>query len=193
MREKKKNIFHCSYRKTIVHQCNCVTRSSHARGFAEKVFLHYEWANAYVHRTTPDLPGTIRVDRPSLTTTHPRKVIALFAQYYPGKPTFKNDTEAMRLDWFTFSLLKISLLKGTERPTALAFPKWIGCGLAGGDWTTYRAAIETFEAYSHIPCTIYDWDESGNRRDRNRTYVGKTIEKKIGSSSFKNTVEKRRK
>lgn len=187
VKEKEKNIFDCSYQKTIVHQCNCVTRSSHARGFAEKVFRRYEWADAYLYRTTSDSPGSIRVDHPTLTTRHPRHVIALFAQYYPGKPKYRNDTETMRLDWFSFALLKIASLKGSDRPTALAFPKFIGCGLAGGDWIKYRAAIEKFETLWKIPCTIYHWEGEeeevevleGTRRDRNRTYVGKTIEKKL--------------
>ncbi len=190
MREKNKNIFTCSFKKTIVHQCNCVTKGSHACGFASEVFSRYDdWANVYLYRTTPDEPGTINVSRSTQVTSRPRQVIALFAQRYPGKAKYKNDTAAMRLAWFKDCLARIEYLKGTKKPTALAFPHGIGCGFAGGDWMMYLTAIREFEAESHIPCTIYTKPEctlveslevevlGGSRATKNRTYVGKAIQK----------------
>jgi len=47
---------------------------------------------------------------------------------------------AARLGWFEQALEKLAML-GLE---SVAFPHSIGCGLAGGDWAAYRAAIERF-------------------------------------------------
>lgn len=192
MKEKNKNIFKCSLKKSIVHQCNCVTKGKHACGFAAEVFSRCDdWANVYLYRTTPDVPGTIRVSRPTQVTSHPRQIIALFAQRYPGKAQFKNDTTEMRLKWFKECLNCIEYLKDGKRPAALAFPHGIGCGFAGGDWKTYLDVIQEFEKESQIPCTIYTKPDrfqdneslevevlGGSRAKKNRTYVGKSIQKK---------------
>lgn len=52
------------------------------------------------------------------------------------------DSRADRIRYFQSGLDEIAKLK----PTSLAFPYMIGCGLAGGDWPTYRKMLEEFAA-----------------------------------------------
>jgi hypothetical protein len=51
------------------------------------------------------------------------------------------DDEKQRLKWFKATLKQIAQLPELE---SVAFPYQIGCGLAGGDWKQYRAALEEF-------------------------------------------------
>ena len=73
------------------------------------------------------------------------QVIGLFGQHAPGRPKGNNgfDSRAARLEWFRQGLAAIAKLPGLE---SLAFPAQIGCGLAGGDWPRFRAALEAFAA-----------------------------------------------
>jgi hypothetical protein len=57
-----------------------------------------------------------------------------------GRPADHADSRAARAEWFARSLEQLGRL-GLE---SVAFPHGVGCGLAGGDWTVYRAAIERF-------------------------------------------------
>lgn len=73
------------------------------------------------------------------------QVIGLFGQHAPGRPKGNTgfDSRATRLEWFRQGLVAIAKLPGLE---SLAFPDQIGCGLAGGDWPSFRAALEAFAA-----------------------------------------------
>ena len=73
------------------------------------------------------------------------QVIGLFGQHAPGRPKGNSgfDSRAARLEWFRQGLAAIAKLPGLE---SLAFPAQIGCGLAGGDWPSFRAALEAFAA-----------------------------------------------
>ena len=85
-----------------------------------------------------------------------RGIINVFGQFCPGKPhrgqhppEYKGirandgvlDDEKQRLKWFQATLTQIAELPELE---SVAFPYQIGCGLAGGDWKQYRAALEEF-------------------------------------------------
>lgn len=73
------------------------------------------------------------------------RIINMFGQVGMGKPgAYFNggipDTAADRLLYFTQCLNGLRHLS----PTSIAMPYKIGCGLAGGDWPTYLAALEKF-------------------------------------------------
>lgn len=77
-------------------------------------------------------------------------VIGCMAQWAPGKPGVWlmqypppegaefGDTRADRLAWFRECLARLHALVGDE---PVAMPHSIGCGLAGGHWPDYRAAL----------------------------------------------------
>ena len=46
-----------------------------------------------------------------------------------------------RMECFRSALVKIEELN----PRSVAFPKYIGCGLAGGDWNMYLQMITSFD------------------------------------------------
>jgi len=133
----------------ICHQCNCLTnRSKH---LASTVFKKFPYADVYTKRQEPSLPGTIEIRGDK--TKDQRSVIAMFAQYYPGKakyPTSKKDGTQARLDYFKSCLEKMKNLKGS-----FAFPAGIGCGAAGGDWENYYATIISFSEKYSKKVTIY--------------------------------------
>lgn len=82
----------------------------------------------------------------------------MFAQWAPGKPSHYasaypsdyTDTLSNRVEWFQTCLDKIDAL-GLCGP--IAMPHSIGCGLAGGDWDTYRAMIEN----AQTDVVLYEW------------------------------------
>jgi len=65
----------------------------------------------------------------------------MMAQYNPGKAR-QGDDAILRKNWFWQCLGRMESRK--PRFKQLAFPKEIGCGLAGGDWPTYKEMILTF-------------------------------------------------
>lgn len=152
----------------IAQQCNCYTIRSH--GLAAAIAKQFgPVADPYANRKPVgtrnlaveedrDTPGTIRV-----LNNH---VICMFAQLCPGKPlcyksypNYQIDTAEQRVEWFKQCLVAIETTLG-EAPLgmeckSIAFPWTIGCGLAGGDWTTYRKMIEDFAQRTQIVCVIY--------------------------------------
>jgi hypothetical protein len=82
-------------------------------------------------------------------------IVALFSQWRPGKvlsPYFSvypesdpPETAAQRLEWFRSSLSAFGASLPDDRVSSIAVPYRIGCGLAGGDWKQYRAALAEFQ------------------------------------------------
>lgn len=116
------------------------------------------WARKRRGTEKGDCPGTIAVMGGPCAEEDQEKrgVINVFAQFCPGKPNrghgpaeYKGitpndgvlDDEKQRLKWFKATLKQIAQLPELE---SVAFPYQIGCGLAGGDWKQYRAALEEF-------------------------------------------------
>lgn len=82
------------------------------------------------------------------------RVINMFAQRSPGlAKSSGNDTSVARLRAFSSCLEKIAQME--PRPRSVALPYLIGCGLAGGDWRSYEAAIETFASETGIRVALY--------------------------------------
>jgi hypothetical protein len=74
-------------------------------------------------------------------------------QVYPGSPIYSNDTAEKRVNYFKSGLEKITWIKNVK---CLAFPYFIGCGLAGGDWKVYSKILEEFsENNKNIEVVLY--------------------------------------
>jgi O-acetyl-ADP-ribose deacetylase (regulator of RNase III) len=135
----------------VCHQCNCVTRS--AGGVAQAIFAKWSYADCYATRWAPDKPGTIHYVKPSKDY---RGVINMFAQYYPGSPQKADDPMdgfQMRKNYFVSCLKEIPKLK----PKSLAFPKFVGCCIAGGVWEDYLKMLTKFSDVTNIPITLYEF------------------------------------
>lgn len=126
----------------IAHQCNCMSKTS--AGLAKSLFDKFPYANVYSQRTSPDKLGTIKICGDGI---YKRYVINMFAQYYPGKSKYDNDSVKIRLKAFENCLAQISLINDLE---SIAFPYNIGCGLAGGDWDAYLGLIEKFSLTNNV-------------------------------------------
>ena len=138
----------------IVHQTNCVSKG--AQGLARSIFQRFPYADVYARRAATgrkDTPGTIDVrggdrggDRGG-GDGHRQGIIGVFGQHGPGKPKGGADgafdSRAARLGWFAQGLAAIARIPHLR---SVAFPFQIGCGLAGGDWPSFRAALEAFAA-----------------------------------------------
>ena len=131
----------------IVHQCNC--RTTRAWGLAYSLFGSFPHADTYTVPSDPKLapmppkrvPGTLTVHGGPGTGL--RGVINLYGQDAPGKASAA-ETKAQRLTWFQNALLQLADV--TDLKT-VAFPHGIGCGLAGGSWAQYEAALVEFAAF----------------------------------------------
>lgn len=129
----------------IVHQCNC--RTTRAWGLAYSLFGSFPHADTYtVPSDHPKLAPMSPKRVPGTLTLHGgpgtglRGVINLYGQDAPGKASAA-ETKAQRLTWFTNALLQLADVPDLK---SVAFPHGIGCGLAGGAWAQYEAALEAF-------------------------------------------------
>jgi O-acetyl-ADP-ribose deacetylase (regulator of RNase III) len=122
----------------LVHQCNCVSRR--AAGLAAALFARFPEADVYAaRRAGHDLALFGHI------TVHGR-VINLYGQIAPGRaasPDGGSDTAERRLSAFKSGLREVAALPGLR---SVAFPFGIGCGLAGGNWPDYFAALQDFAA-----------------------------------------------
>lgn len=141
----------------IVQQCNCLTVTAH--GLSASIAAAHPNADAYKHRRRlgkrnlaipedRDRPGTMKI----LDT----KVVCLFGQWRPGRietsyfSTYPEspdgvETAELRKTWFQRALDEFgTVLDKKEGSVKVAFPMFIGCGLAGGDWKEYKKMIDRF-------------------------------------------------
>lgn len=119
----------------VVHICNTTTKTS--KGLSKDIFDKYPYANTY--------SGPKALKRQVGTFTYhfadvDAKVVIvnLYGQNKPGKPD-KTETAANRLEWFKSGL---SQIREMFLGTTIHVPFKIGCGLAGGKWDDYLAALE---------------------------------------------------
>lgn len=127
----------------VVHQCNCVTTRS--KGLSQQMFQAYPYADIYASRAPErrDVPGTIVVCG---NGREQRYVVNVLGQMYPGPSRWASDSASQRLRWFREALHRLAQHPWlTSQPGAsVDFPDQIGCGLAGGAWADYYAAIQAF-------------------------------------------------
>jgi O-acetyl-ADP-ribose deacetylase (regulator of RNase III) len=147
--------------KFIAHQCNSI--SNQAGGLAHYLFKKFPYANIYKNRPYPyvanrsNFPGHCVIKGDGIKN---RFVINMLAQYYPGSPpTAKSilDGFEVRESYFNRCLIEISRMENIE---SIAFPKFVGCGLAGGNWDNYFRMLKSFEIRMNIDqkvrVVIYD-------------------------------------
>ena len=128
-----------------MHQCNC--RTTRAWGLAYSLFGSFPHADTYTVPSDPKLAPMPPKRVPGTFTLHGgpgtglRGVINLYGQDAPGKASVAAETKAQRLTWFTNALLQLADVPNLR---SVAFPHGIGCGLAGGSWAQYEAALVEF-------------------------------------------------
>lgn len=146
--EKKGDLLNYYQTHYLVHQCNCTTTTS--LGLAKTIFMKFPNANTYINDCIRN-PGEIDIIKP---------IINLYGQIYPGKANaILQDSAENRLTYFNQALNKIYLELENEESINLAFPKYIGCGLAGGAWDNYEAALKLFEKqYEKVNILIVDFN-----------------------------------
>lgn len=122
----------------IAHQTNCTSRG--AAGLARALFKMHPYADTYCTRAQNSEPGTIHISGDGKSQ---RLVINMYAQYYPGAAKISGniDTAEARLCYFKSCLESISSIEDIK---CIAFPYGIGCGLAGGSWSTYYEILSEF-------------------------------------------------
>ena len=149
--EIKGNLLDYSETHYLVHQCNCKT--TNCLGLAKVIFTKYPDANTY-NNNSIRVPSNIDIIKP---------IINLYGQIFPGKAKpVLNDSKQHRLEYFKNGLQNIyNELNENENENEninLAFPKNIGCGLAGGVWTDYKSILKQFEKnYENINILIVDF------------------------------------
>lgn len=147
----------------IVQQTCCTAIKAH--GLSDAIAQKWPSINPYTSRKrlfrnwatleSRDCPGTIKV----YENSDGPNVICAFGQYTHGKPGHEDpakqpvvDDATSRLLYFKQCLDRISDLK----PVSVSFPFRIGCGLAGGNWKLYSAALESWALVNpDISVSIY--------------------------------------
>jgi hypothetical protein len=141
----------------IVQQCCCV--STYTAGLSAAIARKWPALNPYKTRrpvgksrratlNTRDSPGTAEVFSIGGGAVN---LVCLYAQYGPGKPSVYEDNEVQpfadtadaRLKFFKDALEDAATMI-TDEGATLYFPYRIGCGLAGGNWPTYHAALKIY-------------------------------------------------
>ncbi|MHA1681868.1 MAG: hypothetical protein ACTSUE_13095 [Promethearchaeota archaeon] len=155
----------------LMHQVNCTARKSH--GLSKQVFTRYPSADIYDDRKHgrigTGVPGTVDVRKNE-------GVINMLGQYFLGywkTAKQKND----RFKWFKMCLSSLeSYFRFQKKLVTIAFPFRIGCGLAGGDWNIYFAALKKCnQKQESIEFVMYvfkgdeeryrKWNEGGGKKN----------------------------
>ena len=153
---------------------NCTSRKLHTNSFSWELAQEYKYADPYQHRTVgpyPNLaseelrarPGSFEILQDPEEGGGP-SFACLYAQYKMGKwgsryyvtspKTDENykymavykDTYRDRVLYFKECLYKLSsiLCSSDNHYNCVVFPKYIGCGMAGGIWKDYVTLITDF-------------------------------------------------
>ncbi len=110
----------------IMHQVNA--KGGRSMGLSKELFAIYPSANVYKNKVQLQV-GEVNISTP---------IINLVGQRNPGKANKTDDTTEMRLAWFKQGLESLKQLKHD----IIFVPKFIGCGLAGGNWNDYYKLLE---------------------------------------------------
>jgi O-acetyl-ADP-ribose deacetylase (regulator of RNase III) len=129
----------------IVHQCNCTTTG--ASGLARSIFDAYPDVNGYNRNPNPSRYGTFEIVY--VEGAPFEAVVNMYTQLNRGHPLDDGiDTAEGRLLMFGTTLEQL-LESSYPILSSFAFPKGIGCGLAGGNWSQYRSTI--YQVASRLP------------------------------------------
>jgi hypothetical protein len=100
-------------------------------------------------------PGSVRVDRPpgNGPTSGQLTFVAMFAQIHGGGPGRGADDAAHREHYFAHCL--DAIVPALPRIESIAFPKYIGCEIAGGNWGNYERMIRHFCWTAPAPAGVH--------------------------------------
>ncbi|KAL0221821.1 hypothetical protein RCL1_001675 [Eukaryota sp. TZLM3-RCL] len=134
----------------ILHQTNTVIRGQNkAAGFAKVLFQRFPYCNFYRDPNACSVPGNIVVRCPPTGRSGPI-IIGLNGQTSLGKPRHELERN-QRYNYFVLGLRNLTQWLAKNRvqnskhiPTTIGVPFNIGCGLAGGIWSDYERALNTF-------------------------------------------------
>ena len=133
----------------ICHQCNLVSRS--VAGLAAYIYKNFPKSNV---RGVQEY-GQERFGTNDIVKVGGGAVANLYSQIYPGPTDSNGYTHRHNKFWSCLESLPAQCEK--LKITKIAFPKNIGCGLAGGDWHDYNKMINDFaEANPHLTVVIVD-------------------------------------
>ncbi len=102
-------------------------------------------------------PGSVRVDRPygNGLTSEQLTFVAMYAQIHGGGPGRGADDAAHREHYFAHCL--DAIVPALPRIDSIAFPKYIGCEIAGGNWDNYSRMIRQFAGlHPHLQVYIVE-------------------------------------
>lgn len=122
----------------IAHQTNCT--SNGVSGIASVIFKHHPKTNTYGQNPRRAMFGSFELFEVS---SSPYKHVAnIYGQLRPGVPSTEpyDDTYA-RTHAFIGALNGLLKTMQDKNLSSIAFPGYIGCGLAGGNWKTYSNII----------------------------------------------------
>lgn len=135
----------------IAHQCNCqgVMGSGIARQIRDMYPVAY---TAFLEdkRTPEDKLGTFSLAYNSVGNL--KFIFNLYGQIYYGRDG-KQYTNYKALSESIHRML--DTLDG--RQFKIGLPKYIGCGLAGGDWTKVYTIIKHVFDYKEMDCYLYEY------------------------------------
>lgn len=113
-------------------------------------FIGEKWPLAHPYRDKKNITtlGTV-----NFVNVGEKIVVEMDAQYYPGPHDSEGvDSEENRIEAFKRCLEKIR----NAGVKSLAFPKYVGCGLAAGDWEKYKRMLEDAFAGNEYSCYIVE-------------------------------------
>ena len=137
---------------TVAHQVN--TSGVVPGGLAAAVAAYAPYADVFRGRQAGRdglvppadraTPGSIRVDRPPRNglTSGQLTFVAMYAQVAGGGPGLWDDDAAHREQYFAYCL--DAIVPALPRLESIAFPKFVGCEIAGGDWDKYDRMLRHF-------------------------------------------------
>lgn len=158
--------------QVIVQQCNCITM--HALGLSLAIKKKFgicpystrQGQGNVANQETSSEPGTIAL----MPMDNDRFCACLFAQYAPGSCSKSyasyervkrergiQETAEIREQWFAQCLELLTVQMTMLNLTSVAFPKGIGCGLAGGNWQRYSAMIQAFSSANSFSVQIIEF------------------------------------
>jgi O-acetyl-ADP-ribose deacetylase (regulator of RNase III) len=122
----------------IAHQTNCT--SLNVSGLAAAIFQKHPKANGNLQNPDFSRYGTTELRE---AQGAPYKFVAnIYGQVYPGHPKPQGpDTKVMRQVAFGQCVDLLAEIMKDADLTSVAFPAYVGCGLAGGEWADYRDTI----------------------------------------------------
>ena len=164
---KQGNLLNAKDCEVIAHQCNCfglmgagIAKQIKKR-WNNEVFVPYRDAC----NKNQDLLGKIQVLR--IKDDSIRYVINLFAQYGVGhyNAPYPNGRQT-DYDALQTCLFKVKQWCKDNGVKSIGIPKYLGCGLAGGDWdgVVYPMICEIFKNDEEILLNIYEFTNNIPRK-----------------------------